>query len=347
MLTKSSQAEKISLFKIAKVVAIGLVATFGAQGQAFAQAEFPEAGHPFTLVQNFAAGGTIQRAMQDFQPFFEEELGTRTVIETIEGAAGLIGYNEVFQRPADGYTIIGGSSTFGPHVFPYLAQTPPPWKYEDFKPLGIYSDIPNSGMLVLADSPFETFPDFVAAAKADPGGITVGTIGPGRVEDVQILELQEFFGIEVNHVYYDSGGTLFTDLLTGDLDVIVTAVLRYTDNDDVRIVTLLAKEMSDKFPYPETSIMADWQEELGYDVADLRTLGSTHFNSMMVRSDVSDEVFDRLALAFKNVVTNPEWQERVKEYRYPVYYTPEKAQAIYDEMREGITNMIALTGKSK
>ena len=303
-------------------------------------AEFPEAGRPFTLVQNFSSGGTIQRAMQDFQPYFEKYLGTPVVIETIEGAAGLIGYNQVYARPADGYTIVGASSTFGPHVYPFLSQSPPPWKYEDFKPLGIYSDIPNSGIVVKADSPFKTFPDIVKAAKKDPGGITVGTIGPGRIEDVQILELQDFFGIQVNHVYYDSGGTIFTDLLTGDLDAIITASLQYVDNPDVRVVTLLAKKMTDNFPYPETPIMADWQEELNYNVDDLRTLGSTHFNSMMVRSDVPPEVFDKLAEVFKQVVTDPEWQKKVADYRYPVYYPPEEAQTIYDNMREGIEKMV-------
>jgi len=312
-----------------------------------AQTEFPEPGRPITLVQNFAPGGTIQKAMQDFQPFFEEELGTRVEVETIEGAAGLIGYNEVFKRPADGYTIIGASSTFGPHIYPHLSETPPPWTYDDFLPLGIYSDIPNSGMVVLKDSPYKTFPDLIEAARANPGSITIGTIGPGRIEDIQILELQEFFGVKLNHVYYDSGGTLFTDLLTGDLDIIITAALQYADNPDVRILTLLAKEMTDTFPFPDTPIIADWQDELKFNVNDLKTLVSTHYNGLMVKAGLPDDVYQRLVVAFKNVVTNPEWKERVKDYRFPVYYTPEEAKAIYDNVNEGIADMMAVVKENK
>jgi len=324
--------------RLAIAAAFGVLTALLVPAPATAQ-EFPEPGRPLTLIQNFAPGGTIQKAMQDFEPFFEKYLGTEVIVETVEGAAGLIGYNEAYRRPADGYTLVGASTTFGPHVYPYLSQTPPPWKYEDFKPLGIYSEIPNSGMLVLADSPYQTLPDLIRAARENPGEITIGTIGPGRIEDVQIDELQQFFGIEVNHVYYDSGGTLFTDLLTGDLDVIITAVLQYADNKDVKIVTLLAKEMMDTFPYPETPIMANWQEELDFDVKDLRTLGSTHFNAMMVRSDVPDEVFAKLAEALRLTVEDPEWRKLVKDYRFPVYRSPEEAQATYDNMREGIERM--------
>jgi tripartite-type tricarboxylate transporter receptor subunit TctC len=329
--------------------AIGVAAAFGlaigASSVAQGQTQFPEPGHPLTLVSNFAPGGVVQLAMQDFQPFFEKELGTRVEIETIEGAAGLIGYNSVYSRPADGYTILPCSSTFGPYIYPHLSETPTPWKYEDWRPLGIYSDIPNSGMVVLANSPYKTFPDFIAAAKANPGKITVGTIGPGRVEDVQIVELQKFFGIKVNHVYYDSGGTLFTDLLTGDLDVIITASIQYADNPDVRIMTLLAKGMTENFPYKQIPTLADYQKQLNYNVNDLRTLGTTQFNGLMVKAGLPDDVYQRLVVAFKNVVTNPEWQKKVASYRFPVYYPPEQAKAIYDNLNLAIQQMVAETKK--
>jgi tripartite-type tricarboxylate transporter receptor subunit TctC len=321
--------------------AAALVAgVFGFAATAQAQADWPESCGQFTLIGNFAPGGVVGLAMQDFQPYFEQELGIRVAIETIEGAAGLIGYNSLYARPADGCAIIPSSSTFGPYLYPHLSQTQPPWQYEEWLPLGIYSDIPNSGMVVLKDSPYQTFPDFIAAAKADPGGITVGTIGPGRVEDVQIVELQEFFGVEVNHVYYDSGGTLFTDLLTGDLDIIVTASIQYADNPDVTIMTLLAKAMTENFPYKDIPTLADHQEVLGYDVNDLRTLGTTHFNGMMVKAGLPDETYGKLAEVFRKVVTNPEWQERVASYRFPVYYTPEEATVIYDGLEAAVGEMI-------
>jgi tripartite-type tricarboxylate transporter receptor subunit TctC len=331
---------------LAGLSALGSAPLAGPADLAWAADEpFPRRGKPISLISNFAPGGIVQKAMLDFQPFFENEFGTRIVIETIDGAAGLIGYNTVFGRPADGYSILPCSSTFGPYIYPHLSQTSPPWKYEDWLPLGVYSDIPNSGMVVVKDSPIQTFPDLIRAAKAAPGKITIGTIGPGRIEDVQIVELQKVFDVKINHVYYDSGGTLFTDLLTRDLDVIVSAAIQYAQNPDVRIITILSKEMTENFPYKNLKTMADWQGELNYDVKSLKTLGATQFNGLMVKAGLPDAAYKRLVAGMKVVVENPEWQDRVKSYRFPVYYPPEKAKEIYDNLNQGIAEMIKEVAK--
>jgi len=326
------------------VAALGSAPLIGRSGAALAaDPPFPRPGKPITLISNFAPGGIVQKAMLDFQPYFEKELKARIVIETVEGAAGIIGYNTAYGRPADGHTILPCSSTFGPYIYAHLSQTPPPWKYEDWLPLGIYSDIPNSGMVVVKDSPIKTFPDLIRMAKEKPGKITIGTIGPGRVEDVQIVELQRFFGVKVNHVYYDSGATLFTDLLTHDLDVIISAAIQYAENADVRIFTMLCKEMTDNFPYKNLKTMADWQKDLNYDVKDLKTLGATQFNGLMVKAGLPDSSYQRLVEVFEKTVKIPEWQDRVKSYRFPVYYPPAKAKQIYDDLYVGIGQMIKET----
>jgi tripartite-type tricarboxylate transporter receptor subunit TctC len=303
--------------------------------------EFPDPGRPIVLVNNFSAGGQVGLALLDFEPFFAEEFGTNIAVEQIEGAAGLIGYNTVFSRPADGYTILPFSTNFGPHTFTSLAQTPPPWSFEDWVPLGIYADNLSLGFLVRDDSPIRTFPDMVAAAKADPGGLTVGTIGPGRIEDVQIEELKQFFGIDVNNVYYDSGSTLFTDLLTGDLDVIMSAVIPYVDNPDVRIITMLAKGMPDSFPYRDLKTMADWEEELGYEADELTTLSRSQVYGLVVKAGLPEATYDRLVAGLKAVAEDPEWQAKVANYRDTVYYPPEEAQAIMTTMRDGILEIMS------
>lgn len=307
---------------------------------ATAQTVFPEPGKPVTLLSGFAPGGVAGRSMQDFQPFFEKELGGPVVVETVEGAAGLIAYNSAFARPADGHTMLLASGTYGPHIYPHLSQAELPWSNEDWVPLGIFSDTPSTGFMVLASSDIKTFPDLIARAKASPDGLTIGTVGPGRIEDIQIVEFQDFFGIDLNHVYYDAGATLFTDLLTGDLDVIMAASVGYVDNPDVRILTLLAKEIPEEFPHKHLNTLADFQDELGYDVADLKTLISTLSNGLVVKAGLPDDVYQKLVVAFKNVVTNPEWIAIASAYREPVYYPPERAKEIYDGLNASIAELV-------
>lgn len=309
---------------------------------AAAQTGYPDPGRPITLVNNFSAGGQVFRALNDFMPYFEEEFGAPVEIEQISGAGGLIGYNTVYSRPADGHSILTFSTNFGPHTFPYLAQTPQPWSFEDWRPIGIYADNLSLGFLVRKDSPLQTFPDLVRAAREAPGEVTVGTIGPGRIEDVQILELQQFFDIDVNNVYYDSGATVVTDLLTGDLDAIITAAVNHVDNPEVRIITLLAQGMQETFPYKDLKTMADWQEELDYDVNDLRTLARSQVYGLLVKADLPQETFDRLAEGLKNVAENPEWEAQVAAYRDTVYYPPQEAELILEKLRTGIEDIMSI-----
>src|SRR5690606_18776917 len=149
-----------------------------------------------------------------------------------------------------------------------------------------------------------------------------------------------FFGIELNHVYYDSGSTLLTDLLTEDLDAIMSAAVGYVGNPDVRIVTLLAKEIPEEFPHKELKTLADWQDDLNFDVADLKTLLSTLSNGLVVKAGLPDDVYEKLVVAFKNVVNNPEWRALVAPYREPVYYPPERAKEIYDNLNVSIAAMV-------
>jgi tripartite-type tricarboxylate transporter receptor subunit TctC len=322
--------------------AICLIAAFGLGiGAAAAQDTFPVPGKPIMLVSGFAPGGIAGRSMQDFAPFFERELGVPVQAEAIPGAAGLIAYNTVFGRPADGHSILLASGTYGPHIYPHLVEMELPWTNEDWLPLGLFSDTPSTGIMVLADSPYKTFPDLIRAARENPGELNFGTVGPGRIEDIQIVEFQEFFDVEFNHVYYDSGSTVFTDLLTGDLDVIMAASVGYVDNPDVNILTLLAKEIPEEFPHKHLHTLADFQEDLGYDVADLRTLISTLSNGLVVKAGLSDEAYEKLKAAFEAVITDPEWQETVKDYREPAYYSAERAKEVYDGLNESIAAIAA------
>ncbi|OUN00019.1 MAG: hypothetical protein BAA02_10715 [Paenibacillaceae bacterium ZCTH02-B3] len=303
---------------------------------------FPEPGKPFYLTTNYGPGGTLQRSQQDFQPFFEKELGTQVIIEYIEGAGGLIGYNTVFARPADGYSILPNSATFGPYTYPHLSEEKPPWKYEDWLPLGIYSDIPNSGIVVKKDSPFKNFADLVRYARENPNKLKLGTIGPGRIEDIQIIELQHVMGIRVRQIYYEDGGSLFTDLLTGDLDAIVTAALQYVDSPDARILVMLAPEFPPEFPYPELDNLSKFPEELGFSMDQIKTLAATHFNGFVVKAGTPEPIYRKLVQTLENIVKNPEWQQKVKDYRYPKWIPPEEAKKLYDRYYEGIGEMVKL-----
>jgi tripartite-type tricarboxylate transporter receptor subunit TctC len=290
---------------------------------------FPEPGKTLTLVCPYAPGGLVDTALRAMQPFFENELGIRAEVLNLDGAAGLIAYNEAYRRPADGYTIIYTGSPFGPHIFPHMAPDSTPWEFDDFRCLGFHSDIPTIGVITLPEAPWDNFEDFILDARERPGEITLASLGPGRLDDLMIAELQDFFDVEFNHVFYDSGSTMMTDLYTGDLDVVVRSALQLIEDTDVKILTFFGKEYPDYFPDQEMPIIADFQDDLNFNIGDLLLLASSDVNGLAVRSDVPDEIFNRLSKAFENIATDAEFIESVSEFMYPTWIPADEANEIF------------------
>ena len=79
------------------------------------------------------------------------------------------------------------------------------------------------GIVVRTDSPYKTFEDLVAAAKADPEKLTYGTFGQASVQNLVMVDLQQRLGIKMTHVPYKGGSDLYNGLLGSQIDAIADA----------------------------------------------------------------------------------------------------------------------------
>ena len=79
------------------------------------------------------------------------------------------------------------------------------------------------GIVVRADSPWQTLEEFVAAAKASPGKLNYGTFGPSSVQNMVMVDLQQRLGIELTHVPYRGGSELYQGLLGSQIEAIADA----------------------------------------------------------------------------------------------------------------------------
>lgn len=301
---------------------------------------FPEPGKTLTLVVPYAPGGLVDTSLRDLQPFFAEELGIRVEVVNTPGAGGQIAYNDIFKKPADGYTITFSGTPFGPHTFPNFNAGNTSWKFDDFRALGFFSEQANTGLLTKANAPWKSFTDLILNARKRPGEITVGTLGPGRIDDLYIKELETVFKVEFNKVFYDSGSSLSTDLLTGDIDVALRAAIGEGKNPNLKILTFIASEYPDGFPYPDIPNIADFQESLNFNVKDLKILGKREWSALVVKSDVPDEIVNVLSQALENIVANPKWREKAIKYSAPVWYPPDEAQETSSKLNESIGELL-------
>ncbi|MDM0107025.1 tripartite tricarboxylate transporter substrate binding protein [Variovorax sp. J22R24] len=201
------------------ISAIAAVAAFALQPAAFAQGDaFP--AKPITIVVGSAAGGSNDVFARAIGKRLSDAFGQPVVIDNKPAGGGVIANATVARAPADGYTLVVLSSTFttGAAIRTNLNYD----AIKDFKPVAMLAKGPLL-VTVNKDSPYKTIQDLVAAAKASPGKLNYGTSGAGSINHFATELFAGAAGIKMTHVPYKGMGPATTDLLGGQIDVLVAS----------------------------------------------------------------------------------------------------------------------------
>ncbi|MBU8542438.1 MULTISPECIES: Bug family tripartite tricarboxylate transporter substrate binding protein [Roseomonadaceae] len=188
-------------------------------GAAEAQPAWP--ARPIRLIVPFSAGGAADSAARVITPHMTEKLGQNFLVENRTGASGSLGGNEV-ARATDGHTFLWDASSHlvNPALLPRL-----PFDYATaFTPISLVVTFP-SAVAVKNDFPARTLAEFVAAAKARPGAVTVGTQGNATAGHLGLIAFARRAGIEVIHVPYRGGAAAAQDLAGGAIDAVFTTLV--------------------------------------------------------------------------------------------------------------------------
>ena len=169
----------------------------------------------------FPPGGNLDFIARTIQPRLSEALGQQVVIENKGGAGGIIGAEYAARQPADGYTIfLGNTGTLGiyPAVYPKLPYDP----IKDFAGVGLTST--NAVLAALHPSvPANSLKEFIAHAKANPGKVAAGVAGSGSLLHFATELLKSQAGIDLLVVPYKGSGPAVTDLLGGQVQLLIDA----------------------------------------------------------------------------------------------------------------------------
>ena len=174
------------------------------------------------LVVPFAAGGAADSAARTLAPRMAERLGATIVVENRTGAGGSIGGAEVARAAPDGATLLWDASS---HIVNHALLRGLSFDYATaFTPISMATSFPQV-VAVKADFPAQNLAAFIAAAKARPGAITMGTQGNATAGHLGLVQFARAAGIEVIHAPYRGGADAARDLAGGNLDgVFITAL---------------------------------------------------------------------------------------------------------------------------
>jgi tripartite-type tricarboxylate transporter receptor subunit TctC len=179
----------------------------------------PYPSRPIKFIVPYPPGGNTDIVGRTFAQKLSERLGQPVVIDNRPGAAGSIGMAVAAKSPNDGYTLVIGDlgslviATFANASLPYSPQ-------KDFAPIGIVTSV---SIVVTANlkSPDNNIDDLLARARANPGKITYGTAGPGSPGHLAFELLRSLAKVDLVNVPYKGGAPAVTDLLGGQVDVVV------------------------------------------------------------------------------------------------------------------------------
>jgi tripartite-type tricarboxylate transporter receptor subunit TctC len=174
---------------------------------------------PVHLIVGFPPGGTADIVARLIGQWLSHRLGQPVVVENRPGASGNIGTEVAARAAPDGYTLLlaTAANTINATLYDKLDFS----FIDDFVPIASISHNPLV-MLVHPSLTTRTVADFVAYAKANPGKINLASAGNGTPHHLAGELFEIMTGINMLHVPYRGEGPAFTDLISGQVQVMFT-----------------------------------------------------------------------------------------------------------------------------
>jgi tripartite-type tricarboxylate transporter receptor subunit TctC len=182
-------------------------------------AAFPD--KPVRIVVPFPAGGPVDVITRAIAERMAVELKTSVVIENRAGAAGQLGSEAASKSPADGYTLLMGSTST--HSLPtLLGQRLGYNPVTSFTPIGLVG-LSSTVLCVSTKLPVTDYKSFIEFARRNPGKLSYASSGNGTLNHLATEAFKMDAGIFAVHIPYRGTGQAMTDLISGQVDLMFDA----------------------------------------------------------------------------------------------------------------------------
>ena len=244
--------------KITRRGAIGMTAGAWATAAAVAPAQaqaFPT--RPITLICPWPAGGPTDVVMRSMADVAGKHLGQQVIVDNKSGATGTLGpATMAATAKPDGYTITQMAITTV--RLPLMQKV----SFETIKDFTYIIHLTGYvfGVTVNGDSPFKTWADVIAFAKANPSKLNYASTGTGGSLHIGMEQMAAHSGVKFNHVPFKGEAEAFAALAGGHVDVMAAGTGRsdLITTGQIRILNIWADKRSKRIPDVPTL------KELGY-----------------------------------------------------------------------------------
>jgi tripartite-type tricarboxylate transporter receptor subunit TctC len=270
------------------------------QRQAAAETKYPS--KPVRIVLPFAAGGVADITARVIAEKLGDKLGGRFYIENQPGAGGIAAARTVISSAPDGYTLalLSNGTAISVSLFSHLPYDP----LKDFAPissLGTFDFV----FATNAESGFKTLADFIAAAKAKPGTLNVGTINIGSTQNLSAELFKTAAGIDFTIVPYRGTPELLVSTMQGNVALMIDSYSSMKGNLAEGKIRALAS--SGPVRSESTPDLPTLQEAgvANYDVVS--------WNALFAPAATPPDIVKTLNQALQEILVEPEVKKRLLE----------------------------------
>jgi tripartite-type tricarboxylate transporter receptor subunit TctC len=256
---------------------------------------------PIRVLVPYAPGGFADVAARIVSQKLQERLGQQVIVENRSGGNGFIGTTAAAKSAPDGYTLLvahTGEFAVSPAVFKDI-----PFDLErDFETITMVSIAP---MLVAvnAKGPIQSIPDLIAAAKAKPNTVGMGTPGTASINQLAGEWFAEAAGVKFLHVPYKGGGPAGVAVAAGEVPmgvVAISSVIAQVQAGRVKPLAVTTAKRSPQFK--------DWptlQEAGG-----LKDVDASIWTGLFAPKGTPKPILDRLYTEMSAILAMPDVREK-------------------------------------
>jgi len=278
-------------------VLCAVLAVFALPIAASAAEQYPT--RPIRLLVGFGAGGPTDIPARFVADRLGNMLKQRVVVENKPGAAGMIATREVMAQPADGYTLLLCTHFESINLAVYKD---PGFKLSDIAPISLVSKYYYA--IALSPSvPVATLDQLVKYAKAHPGQLNYGMLGPGSAQDILARQLEGLTHIKMTGVPFRSGSQVIPELLSGRVQLYMSptlSVVPYYNDKKLKVLGVSSTTRIKQLPEVPTL------KEEGVDFVRFGWLG------VCAKKGTPQAIISLLNTDINKVVDMPEYQKLIE-----------------------------------
>ena len=256
----------------------------------------PVLADTLTYIIPFPAGGESDVTARLQEPALKKLSGKDVVIQYMPGAGGAKAWASLNKQKADGSVVMGDNL---PHIFLQPMQKNVGYKTDDLVHIAIFQMTPDA-IIVPADSPFKTLGDLIAAAKKNPGGITLSGSGTNTGPHLSATTFNKLAGIKTTYVPFGGTAPSVIAMLGHQVNAAMTfTTVAAQQGDKVRVLAVALEKRAESLPNVPTF------RELGINMV------SGVYRGVVVPKATSEAKRKELSDLFAKVNKDPAYRKKM------------------------------------